>query len=256
MTDVPAHDPFTEVTSTGLPSAGAAPSTDVGRLDRIKDRITAAADAAGRSGEHVRLLLAVKTQPADRIATLLRAGHDLIGHNRVQEMATLEADLTDIPHEVHMIGQLQSNKVNAALRWATCIQGVDSTRLADRLNRSVQASERQVEVFVQVNVSAEDTKGGVAPSQAAELCAHVGALPHLRLRGLMTIGANSPVEKVVRAGYADLAKVRDAVVGSNDPGTAQASELSMGMSADLEWAIAEGATMVRVGTGVFGERTA
>lgn len=226
---------------------------DVDRLNLIQDRIAAAAEAAGRTDE-VALLLAVKTQPVDRIAAVLRAGHDLIGHNRVQEMAAIEAELTDLPHEVHMIGRLQSNKVNAALRWASCIQGLDSARLADRLSRSAQTSDRQVEVFVQVNVSGEDTKGGVAPDQAAELCAHVGALPHLHLRGLMTIGANSREEKVVRAGYAELAKVRDAVVDSNDPGTAQASELSMGMSADLKWAIAEGATMVRIGTGVFGER--
>ena len=229
--------------------------TDADRLARIQERVATAAEAAGRAHDSVDLLLAVKTQPADRIAAVLRAGHGLIGHNRVQEMAATEPELADLPHEVHMIGRLQSNKVNAALRWARCIQSVDSARLADRLNRSAQAADREVEVFVQVNVSAEDTKGGVSPEQTVDLCAHIGSLSHLRLRGLMTIGANSPEEQIVRAGYADLARARDAVVGSHAPGTAQAGELSMGMSADLEWAIADGATMVRIGPGVFGERT-
>lgn len=229
--------------------------SDVERLEQMRARITAATRAAART-DQVRLLLAVKTQPTDRIATVLQTGHDLIGHNRVQEMAASEPDLIDYPHEVHMIGRLQSNKVNAALRFATCIQSVDSPRLADRLDRSAQNAQHQVDVFVQVNVSDEDTKGGVRPDEAEELCRHIGTLEHLHLRGLMTIGANSTDETRVRAGYRELGRLRDAVLASGAPGTEAARELSMGMSADLEWAIAEGATMVRIGTGVFGERPA
>lgn len=225
-------------------------------LRTVRARIDRAAGAAGRDPGQVAMLLAVKSQPTSAIRTALEAGHTLIGHNRVQELRATAEDLADIDHEVHMIGRLQSNKIAQALRWVTCVQSVDTARLADRLDRAARARGTSLEVFVQVNTSGEETKGGVIPGRAVDLCTHIGALEHLRLRGLMTIGANSDDPGIVHASYADLAKARDAVVGSGAPGTAQATELSMGMSQDLEIAIAEGATMVRVGTDVFGQRGA
>lgn len=223
-------------------------------LSAVRTRIDQAAGAAGRDPGEVAMLLAVKTQSTTTIRTALQGGHTLIGHNRIQELRATAEELTDIDHEVHMIGRLQSNKISQALRWVSCVQSVDSARLAGRLDRAAQARDTALEVFVQVNTSAEGTKGGITPDEAVDLCTHIGALEHLRLRGLMTIGANSDDAEVVRTSYTDLATVRDAVVGSGAPGTAQASELSMGMSQDLEIAIAAGATMVRVGTGVFGQR--
>ncbi len=200
------------------------------------------------------MLLAVKTQTASTIREALDAGHRLLGHNRVQELSATEPDLADVEHEVHMIGHLQSNKISAALRWVSCIQSVDSAKLVGRLDRAAESRERSLDVFVQVNTSGEYTKGGVSPDAAMDLCALVGSSDHLSLRGLMTIGANSPDEAVVSRSYARLAQIRDEVLASGAPGTAQASELSMGMSSDLELAIAEGATMVRVGTAAFGNR--
>lgn len=222
-------------------------------VEQVRRRIAKATEAAGRS-DQVRLLLAVKTVDAPRIRAALAAGERLIGHNRAQELRAVEPELTDIEHESHFIGHLQSNKVNQVLAWAHCVQSVASMRLAERLDRAAEARGRDLDVLVQVNVSGEETKAGVAPAEAAGLAEQVAGLEHLHLRGFMTIGANTPDEGRVRSGYESLARIRDQVATSGVPGTAGATELSMGMSGDLEVAIAAGATMVRVGTGVFGAR--
>ncbi|MPV38015.1 YggS family pyridoxal phosphate enzyme [Georgenia subflava] len=270
-------------------------------LADVRRRIDAAATGAGRDPAGVRVLLAVKTQPLSAVRTALAAGADLLGHNRAQELVGTGPGLAEPgtpAHEMHFIGHLQSNKVNQVLRWASCVQTVDSLRLAGRLDGAVARrsaddgstgprtghgastgtrtegtgtdvgtgsgtdgdTERgtgdatPLDVLIQVNTSGEDTKAGTDPRQAADLAAAVGALPHLRLRGFMTIGANSTDTGVVRASYDRLAQVRDQVLASGAPGTGDAVELSMGMSGDLEIAVAAGATIVRVGTAVFGAR--
>ncbi|HEY0215472.1 MAG TPA: YggS family pyridoxal phosphate-dependent enzyme [Cellulomonas sp.] len=236
------------------------------RLARVRSRIAAAEAAAGREPGSVRLLLATKTLDAatvrdallaDMAATASTAGaarRVLVGENRVQELVAKAPDLVDLTPELHVIGPLQSNKVNAALRWATCVQTVDSPALADRLARRCAQDERVLDVLVQVNVSAEPTKHGVAPQDALDLVRVVARHPHLHLRGFMTVGARSTDEREIRAGYAALRDLRDKVAHSGEDGTADALELSMGMSGDLEAAVAEGATIVRVGTAVFGAR--
>ncbi len=223
-------------------------------IEQVRSRIANAAQEAGRDPAEVQLLLAVKRVESARIREALAAGATLIGQNRAQELVATEPDLVDVPHETHFIGHLQSNKVNQVMRWADCVQSVDSQKIAQRLDRAAATRGRDLDVFVQVNTSGEETKAGVPPENAGELAAVVGSLEHLHLRGLMTIGANSPDPGEVSASYTALAQVRDAVVGSGEPGTSEAHELSMGMSGDLELAIAAGATMVRVGTGVFGAR--
>ncbi len=200
-------------------------------------------------------MLATKTQPVQTVRAAVQAGVRLLGENKVQELVAKGPGLADLSPTVHLIGHLQSNKVNAALRWAACVQSVDSLELAERLSRRCEAVDRDLEVMVQVNVSGEESKYGVAPAQATALAAAVAVLPRLRLTGLMTIGANSDEDAVVRAGFAGLARLRDEVLASGLPGTGAAHELSMGMSGDLELAIAEGATMVRVGSAVFGQRS-
>ena len=231
----------------------------------VRRRIADAAGVVGRDPAEVRLLLAVKTQPVAAIRAALDAGADLLGHNRAQELLATGPALAEpgVPaHEMHFIGHLQSNKVGQVLRWATCVQTVDTLRLAERLDATVarrgtagdDGEPAPLDVMVQVNTSGEPTKAGVEPSGATELATAVAALPHLRLRGFMTIGANSPDADVVRASYEALAAVRDRVLATGGPGTARARELSMGMSGDLELAVAAGATMVRVGTAVFGAR--
>lgn len=223
-------------------------------VEQVRERITKATEAAGRT-DQVRLLLAVKTVDAGRIREALATGETMIGHNRAQELRAVEPELTEIAHESHFIGHLQSNKVNQVLAWADCVQSVDSLRLAERLDRAAANRGRDLDVLIQVNTSGEETKAGVDLGAAVELAEQVAVVEHLHLRGFMTIGANTSDEATVRASYTALAQLRDQVAGSGQPGTERATELSMGMSGDLETAIAAGATIVRVGTGVFGARS-
>ena len=223
-------------------------------LAALRERVADAARAAGRSPDEVRVLLATKTMPADVVREAVLAGADLLGENRVQELVAKAPALADLGPAWHVIGRLQSNKVNLALRDAACVESVDELDLAERLSRRCEVVDRDLDVMVQVNVSGEPTKAGVAPEHALALALAVARLPRLRLTGLMTIGARSRDDGVVAAGFARLRELRDAVVASGEAGTGTAHGLSMGMSGDLETAIAEGSTLVRVGTAVFGER--
>jgi len=229
-------------------------------LAGVRARVAAAARAAGRDASDVRLLVATKTQPAEAVRAVVEAGVDLVGENRVQELVAKAPDVADLVAagrvDVHMIGHLQRNKVNQVLATASGVETVDSLALAEALSARCARDGRTLDVMVQVNVSGEASKSGVVPDDAPRLAHDVAALPGLRLTGFMTIGANSPDEARVRAGFARLRAVRDAVAGSGAPGTGHARELSMGMSGDLEAAVAEGATIVRVGTAVFGPRPA
>ena len=169
----------------------------------------------------------------------------------------LGAGATQAGAKVHVIGQLQRNKAATAVRYAQCVQTVDSLALAERLSRLALEAERELDVMVQVNVSGEETKAGVEPGAALALASGIQALPGITVTGFMTIGLNSRDETSVREGYARLREVRDQALIRSERGStplASAWELSMGMSSDLEWAIAEGATMVRVGTAVMGPR--
>ena len=253
-----------------LTPAQQSPGTVAGRLAVVRERIATAADAAGRRPDEVRLLVATKTQTADAVLEALAAGVDLIGENRVQELvakAPAVADrVADGALQVHMIGHLQRNKINQVLATATGLETLDSLELAraisDRCVRDDRTGDQALDVMVQVNVTGEESKSGVEPHDAAALATAVADLPGLRLTGFMTIGARlsgteseqGEAERTVRAGFARLRAIRDEVLASGAPGTASATELSMGMTGDLELAIAEGATIVRVGTAVFGPR--
>lgn len=236
------------------------------RLAVVRGRIASAARAAGRDPGEVRLLVATKTQTPEAVLEALAAGVDLIGENRVQELVAKAPAVADAVAagalRVHMIGHLQRNKINQVLATASGLETLDSLDLAraisDRCVRDGRTGDRALEVMVQVNVTGEESKSGVEPGAAAELATAVATLPGLRLTGFMTIGArlDGSDEDRVRAGFARLRAVRDEVRGSGAPGTASAAELSMGMTGDLELAIAEGATIVRVGTAVFGPRPA
>ncbi|GAB3085420.1 YggS family pyridoxal phosphate-dependent enzyme [Isoptericola nanjingensis] len=242
------------------------------RLAAVHDRVAAAARAAGRDPREVRVLLATKTQDAATVLAGVRAALDLaaaegddrpvlVGENRVQELVAKAPALADLVAagrvEAHLIGHLQKNKVNQVLGVAAAVDSVDSLALARALSVRCERDGRALDVLVQVNVSGEESKSGVAPDDAAALALDVAALPGLRLTGFMTIGARLGErrdEALVRAGFARLRAVRDAVLASGAPGTGDARELSMGMTGDLELAVAEGATVVRVGTAVFGAR--
>ncbi len=239
------------------------------RLTDLNARITAACAADDRPVDSVRLLLATKTLSVERTLAAVAAGGVLLGESRVQELTAKGPELVALgTHrpQVHLIGHLQSNKINAVLPWVDCIESIDSLRLAQRVSDRVLArgtaaaadddvaTPPQLDVFLQVNVSGEDSKFGVTPEAAREVAAEIGGLAGLRLGGFMTIGANSDDTGVVRAAYARLREIRDDVAASGAPGTREATELSMGMSRSLEDAIAEGATIVRVGTAMFGAR--
>jgi pyridoxal phosphate enzyme (YggS family) len=154
----------------------------------------------------------------------------------------------------HFIGHLQANKINQVIGRVDCLESLDSIELARKLDARLSARELDLEVLIQVNVSAEESKSGVAPDQALDLFAAVAALPRLVVRGFMTIGLNSTDRGAVRAGYRALAELRKSAASSGVPGAELATELSMGMSGDFADAIAEGATIVRIGSAVFGRR--
>lgn len=223
----------------------------VANLAAVRARVDEACRAAGRAPEDVQVLLATKTVPADRIAVAVRAGARLIGENRVQELAQKDAELAGLPCERHFIGHLQTNKVNQVLRYVSCIQSVDSVDLADRLQRRLERLDGTVDVLIQVNTSGEASKFGLAPGDALDVLRDVAKRDRLTVRGLMTIGLLSTEPDQVRSSYRALRDIRGQardVVGLELP------VLSMGMSSDLELAVAEGSTMVRVGSAVFGAR--
>ncbi len=220
-------------------------------LAAVRARVDAACLAAGRAPDEVEVLLATKTQPAALIAMAVAAGARLIGENRVQELAAKDADLAGLPCERHFIGHLQSNKVNQVLRYVSCVQSVDGADLADRLQRRLETLDRTLDVLVQVNTSGEASKSGVSPDEAVAVVQKVVTRDRLRVRGLMTVGLQSADEAAVRASYRELREVRDRTADVIGAGL---RVLSMGMSGDLEAAVAEGATLVRVGSAVFGPR--
>ena len=224
------------------------------RLAQVRERVADAARVVGRDPGEVDLLLAVKAQDAAIVREVLADGAARRGHNRAQELTAMAPELAGLAHEMHFIGRLQSNKATKIVPLVNCVQSVDGPAIAQRLDRLAGTAGRVLDVFIQVNTSAETSKGGVAPEEALELAVGVGALDHLHLRGLMTIGANSEDIGVVRDSYERLAALREDVLASGAPGTEHARELSMGMSRDLEIAVAAGATMVRLGTSVFGSR--
>ena len=229
------------------------------RLADIRERVGAAATAAGRSPDDVRILLATKTQSAALIAAAIRAGFPLIGENRVQEVTgkadELAALLPGVPFRRHFIGRLQSNKINKLLPLVDCVESVDDADLAARLAERAAAAGRRLDVLAQVNVSGEDSKAGVAPERIQDLVGAIAAYDALQLRGLMTIGLNSPDSAAVRAGFELLAELRDQIAGpAGGESGAVLPVLSMGMSNDFELAIAAGATEVRIGSAAFGAR--
>lgn len=222
-----------------------------------KARIHVAEAQSGRAGSGVRLLVATKAWDADAATSAVADGAILVGESRMQELSEKGAALRAAGAHVHVIGELQRNKAAVAVEYAECVQTVDSLRLAERLSRLCVEAGRELEVMIQVNVSGEDSKAGVAPEEALNLASAVQLLDALTVTGFMTIGLNSTDEAAVRAGYRRLRDIRDEALIMSERGQRdlrEAWQLSMGMSSDLEWAIAEGATMVRIGTAVMGRR--
>jgi len=230
-----------------------------GRIGEIRARITAAAERAGRAPESVRLIGVAKRMPADRVVAAVRAGLHDVAENYVQEARTKLAELRAIFETSgqkcpnwHFIGQLQRNKAGAVASDFDWVQTVDRERLGRELNRRAASAGRSLEVLLQVDLSGEKSKGGVAPDALPALLAAAADWPQLRIRGLMAIPAPVESPEAARPAFARLRTLRDGLRA--EPGGAGLCELSMGMSGDFEVAVEEGATMVRVGTAIFGAR--
>ena len=214
-------------------------------------RIARAAEAAGRDAAEVSLLAVSKTWPADSVREAAAAGQRAFGENYVQEGADKVDALAGLGLEWHFIGPLQSNKTRLVANRFAWVHSIDRLKIAERLSAQRDAHLPPLEVCIQVNVSGEASKSGVAPGELPELAHAVAGLPRLRLRGLMAIPEPTSDVALQRARFATLRQLRDQL---NADGLAL-DTLSMGMSDDLEAAIAEGSTMVRVGTAIFGSRS-
>jgi PLP dependent protein len=228
-------------------------TTLASRLTSVNARLALACHAAGRPEGAVALLAVSKTQPAEAVAALHAAGQQAFGENYVQEaLAKIEALAPLQPRiEWHLIGPLQSNKTREVAEHFDWVHSVDRLKVAQRLSDQRPAYLPPLNVCLQVNISGEASKSGVAPAELAALARAVAALPRLRLRGLMSIPEPSDGEAAQRAPHRAL---RELVAALQAQGLVL-DTLSMGMSDDLEAAVAEGSTMVRVGTAIFGPRS-
>lgn len=218
------------------------------------ERIASAAARSGRSAEDVRLVAVSKTHPPDLIRDAIAAGVRSFGENKVQEAEGKIAEVGRDAAEWHLIGHLQSNKVRKAIPLFDVIQSVDSTELAARLERICNEEGRsQLSVFIQVDLAGEATKSGVAEDDLPKLVSYLRKCEHLKLDGLMIIPPFFDDPESSRPYFQSLRVLRDRMAAEG-AFTGGRGELSMGMSHDFEVAIEEGATIVRIGTAVFGER--
>ncbi|WP_320757862.1 YggS family pyridoxal phosphate-dependent enzyme [Actinotignum sp. SLA_B059] len=259
-----------------------------GRINLVRDALRGAEEAAGIPLGTARLQIVVKHQPITAIRAALAAGSRLMGQNFIQQLQEVEAQLaipgTDVessarlihdastwegsgtapssagnpPHWTHVIGHVQSNKAGRALELADCIETVDSLKLAQRLNR-LQGRLREeghargpFSIYVQVNSSGATSQYGADPERVEELVGQIAQLPHLRVDGLMTIGANTTDVRDIAHSFALVRDLRDKLQGEHPT----VRELSMGMTHDMGIAVAEGSTQVRVGSAIFGPRPA
>jgi PLP dependent protein len=221
-------------------------------LQAVRSRIADACRACGRDPAEVILLAVSKTWPAPCVAEAAAAGQRAFGENYVQEGAAKVEALAELGLEWHFIGPLQSNKTRAVATYFQWVHSVDRLKIAQRLAEQRDAHRPPLNLCLQVNVSGEASKSGVAPAEVAALARAVAELPRLTLRGLMTIPEPTADQALLARRFASLRHLRDELRADG----LTVDTLSMGMSDDLEVAIAEGATMVRVGTAIFGRRPA
>ena len=227
-------------------------ATIANNLQLVRNRIQAACAQTGRPADSVTLLAVSKTFPAVTVRDAFHAGQRCFGENYVQEALDKIAELADLREQItwHLIGPLQSNKTRVVAEHFDWVQSVDRLKIAQRLSEQRPPHLPPLQVCIQVNTSGEDSKSGVAPGEALLLAQAVAALPRLQLRGVMALPALSPDPAVQAEALAQVRVVFEQLRAAGLP----LDVLSMGMSADLEAAVAQGSTMVRVGTALFGQR--
>lgn len=221
------------------------------RVRVVRRRIEEAATACGRDPAEIRLVAVSKTWPPEAVAAAHEAGLTVFGENYVQEAREKIAALASLPVRWHLIGHLQTNKAKFAVRFFDLIHTLDSVRLAREIDRLAARLAKVQDVLIQVSLAGEETKSGASPTEVPALLAEASRLAHLRVLGLMTIPPYFDDPQRARPYFARLRALRDRL--QEESGIAL-PELSMGMTGDFEAAIAEGATLVRIGTAIFGKR--
>jgi hypothetical protein len=222
----------------------------------VEGRIAAAARRAGRNPADITLMAVSKTFPPELIREAYDAGIRVFGENRVQEFAGKAGAVLNLTEaEWHLIGHLQSNKAAAAAELFGTVDSVDSARVAQKLNAAAEKAVKVLPVLIEINVGGEEAKSGVAPSseELEQILVGASRWKNLRVRGLMTVPPYTEDPEEARAYFRQLRKIRDGIAAQRLPAVSM-EVLSMGMSHDFEVAIEEGATCVRVGTAIFGER--
>ena len=215
-------------------------------------RIEKAAQRSGREGEKIELVAVSKTVEPERINQAIRGGIEIIGENRIQEAEGKFKEITE-PVKKHLVGHLQTNKAKKAVELFDFIQSVDSQRIAREISRRALDRGKIMDVLVEVNTSAEETKFGIEPEEAMRLIETIAGLEGIKIKGLMTIGLFSDNPEDTRPCFKRLKRFFEEVKAADIPGV-EMKYLSMGMTSDFEVAIEEGSNMVRVGTGIFGAR--
>ena len=225
----------------------------ISNLKQVHQRIENACSISGRNVSDVQLLLATKTVPAKYIKIAVEAGETLIGENKMQELRDKNQILKDLAIERHFIGHLQTNKVKDVLKYANCIQSLDRLSLAQELDKQLQRENRQLDVYIQVNTSFEESKFGLSPNDVLPFLHQIKKIKTLSIKGLMTIGLLDVEKEKMTPSLRLLREIRDEIYNDN---TLELNhlKLSMGMSKDLELAITEGSNLVRIGTSIFGNR--
>ncbi len=216
-------------------------------------RIDKAATACGRDPESVQLVAVSKTVPSERVREAIEAGVTILGENYVQEARDKIGALDSCPVSWHFIGHLQSNKAKFAVKFFDLIHSVDSLKLATELDKQAKKLNKVQQILVQVNIAREATKSGLPEQEIPQLIKEISCLENLAIKGLMTMPPYFNAPQRVQPFFKALRKLRDQIKKLQLP-TVALDELSMGMTGDFEVAIEEGATLVRIGTAIFGER--
>jgi len=224
------------------------------RLRMVQERIARAAERAGRDPGTVRLVAVSKTKPVAEIREAVAAGAAALGENYVQELVRKRSEIGD-EVEWHFIGHLQTNKVKLLAPFCALVHGVDSLKLAGEINRRAGECGRRQPVLIEAKLSQEETKFGVEAAEVTDLARAIGDLPNVELRGLMVMPPFAEDPEASRPYFVQLRQLQQRLLEAGIP-PERCGEFSMGMTADYEVAIAEGATIVRVGTAIFGPRHA
>lgn len=220
-------------------------------IKTVQQRINAAAKEAGRNPEEIKLIAVSKTKPVSDVLEAFDAGMCDFGENRPQELAEKYSVLPQA--RWHLIGQLQRNKVKYIIDKAFLIHSVDSIRLAEEIEKRAGAVDKIQNILIQVNISGEESKSGIKPAETEELCRQISLMKHIHICGLMTISVNGIGYDGNLKIFSELKRLSQNIDKLKIPGVSM-KELSMGMTHDYEAAVAAGATMVRVGSGIFGAR--